>query len=178
MPYRYRVYLRALDASDLERVFVWHNDRELYGQLGGTFRWVSRIAEEEWLHRRCAYSTSEVNLAICLKDTGEHIGNVYLRNIDWIARNAELHIFIGPAELRGHGYGREALELVLTHAFNDLGLERIYLYVLASNENAYRLYTKCGFVQEGTLRCHAYKLGKFEDVIVMGLLRTEWDATG
>jgi len=169
-----RIYLRALDISDLERVYVWHNDQSLYEHLGGVFRWVSRTAEEAWVRQRCAYSATEVNLAICLVDTDEHIGNVYLRNIDWVGRHAELHILIGSAAQRGKGYGKEAIELALAHAFNDLGLERIYLFVLASNETAQRLYRKCGFIEEGRLRKHAYKQGEFIDVIVMGLLKSEW----
>jgi RimJ/RimL family protein N-acetyltransferase len=168
------IYLRALDVSDLERVFEWHNDSTLYAHLGGNFRWVSRAAEEEWIRRRCVYSPNEVNLAICISETHEHVGNVYLRDIDWVARHAELHIFIGSRERRRHGYGAEALQLVLAHAFNDLALQRIFLFVLESNESAQRLYKKCGFKEEGCLRQHIFKEGRFENILVMGILISEW----
>lgn len=169
------VYLRALDVSDLGQVLMWHNTPSLYDHLGGTFHWVSRVAEEEWLRRRCAYSMNEVNLAVCLTGTNEHIGNIYLRGIDWVTRHAEFHIFLGAQEQRGHGYGKAATRLALNHAFDDLGLLRVFLFVLASNEFAQRLYLRCGFKLEGRLRGHAFKQGQPEDVLVMGLLKSEWE---
>lgn len=167
-------YLRALETSDLERVFAWHNTPALYENLGGNFRWVSHAVEEEWLRRRSVYSANEVNLAICVSDSQEHIGNIYLRDIDWVARHAELHIFIGAQEQRGRGYGESALRQALAHGFRDLGLQRIFLFVLASNQPAIRLYTKCGFKEEGRLRQHALKQGQLVDVLVMGILHSEW----
>jgi RimJ/RimL family protein N-acetyltransferase len=85
-----------------------------------------------------------------------------------------LHIFIGAQGQRSHGYGEATMQLALAHAFGDLGLHRIYLFVLASNEAAQRLYKKCGFVDEGCLHQHAFKRGCFEDLLVMGLLSTDW----
>jgi len=163
------VYLRALESSDLDRVQVWHNDHALYETLAGTFRYVSRSVEEEWLRAAQSASHQHINLAICLTGTDKHIGNIYLREIDWVARRAELHIFIGDADQRGHGYGRAAVRQLIEYAFRDLGLHRIYLLVLAGNLPAIRSYTACGMIQEGILRGHAFKGGKFVDVIVMGI---------
>jgi len=166
----FEVYLRALALADLDRVLAWHNDPELYSTLGGHFRYVSREAEAEWFRRRLE-ARNEANLAICLRDRDEHIGNIYLRNIDFLDRNAELHAFIAKPEHRGKGYGSAAVRLLAKHAFENLGLMRIYLHVLASNSAAIKTYEKCGFVQEGRLRRHVFKAGVFEDVLVMGLCR-------
>ena len=163
------VYLRALDLSDLDRTQRWHNDRSLYETLAGPFRYASRAVEEEWLRRAQAPSAQQVNLAICLSATSEHIGNIYLREIDWIARHAELHIFIGDPRQRGNGYGRAAVRQLIDYAFGDLGLHRVYLFVLADNHAAQRAYVACGMVHEGVLRDHAYKAGAYRDVLVMGI---------
>jgi RimJ/RimL family protein N-acetyltransferase len=165
-----KILLRALSESDLDRVLSWHNDPDLYATLGGRFRHVNREAELNWLRQRITAS-DEVNLAICLAGSLEHIGNIYLRNIDLVHRNAELHIFIAHPEHRGKGYGANAIGLLLKHAFEDLGLVRVYLHTLASNSAAIKSYEKCGFVIEGKLRKHAFKNGAFEDMIVMGLCR-------
>jgi RimJ/RimL family protein N-acetyltransferase len=165
-----RVYLRALTQSDLDRVLNWHNDAELYSTLGGHLRFVNLESETQWLRHRLE-AQDEVNLGICLADPGEHIGNIYLRNIDWVHRNGELHTFIARREHRGKGYGSEAVKQLLRHAFEDLGLLRIYLHVLASNTAAIAMYEKCGFALEGRLRRHVFKKGAFEDMLVMGLCR-------
>lgn len=163
------VYLRALEPEDIERTLQWHNDAALYEFLGGAFRFVSRAVEEEWLKRKCGSAGGEVNLAICVTKTGRHIGNIYLRNIDWIARHAEMQIFIGDVSQRRHGHGASALRQLTCHAFRTMGLQRMYLYVLADNAAAVQVYEKCGFVVEGRMRRHAFKAGQFKDVLVMGL---------
>src|SRR5271155_1658443 len=134
-----KVYLRSLTQNDLDRVLGWHNDHELYSTLGGHFRYVSREAESEWLRHRLE-ARDELNLAICLHEPPEHIGNIYLRNINWVDRNAELHIFIAQPEHRGKGYGSAAVRLITKHAFEDLGLARIFLHTLAANSAAIAAY--------------------------------------
>ena len=163
------VQLRALESTDVERTHAWHNDPTLYDTLTSAFRWVSRGAEEEWLHKKGAYATDQVNLAICLREDSRHIGNIYLSNIDWVCRHAELALLIGEVEHRGRGYGQAALRLLIEHASSDLGLQRLYLFVLADNAAAVRVYEKCDFQKEGILRRHAFKNGAFHDIAVMGL---------
>ena len=165
-----QVTLRPLALTDLHRVFKWHNDPELYTTLAGHFRNVKLDTEKEWLFKRID-AKDELNLAICLAGSDEHIGNIYLRNIEWVDRNAELHIFIAAPEHRGKGYGAAAVKQLLKRAFGDLGLVRVYLHVLASNGAAVATYEKCGFVVEGRLRRHVLKKDRFEDVLIMGICR-------
>jgi len=127
------------------------------------------MVEEEWLHKLLAYSTQQIGLAICLSSDAQHIGNIYLREIDWVARRAEVSILIGESGQRSKGYGQASLRLVIGHAFDDLGLARLYAFVLKDNQQSRRMFEKCGFVLEGTLRGHAFKSGSFKDVHVMGL---------
>ena len=167
------IVLRALEEADLERTHRWHNDPELYSRLVNPFRFVSRTAELEWLRRKAGYSANEINLAICLRATGEHIGNIYLGEIDWVSRRAFLGIFIGSPEHRGKGYGQEAMRQVLAHAFADLHLNRVFLEVLVDNAPAIKVYERCGFAVEGRLRSHVFKNGSYQDVLVMGIQKHE-----
>jgi RimJ/RimL family protein N-acetyltransferase len=65
------------------------------------------------------------------------------------------------------------VRVLLDRAFGELGLRRVYRFVLASNERAVSTYRRCGFVEEGGLRCHAWKRGAPVDVLVMGCLAEE-----
>jgi RimJ/RimL family protein N-acetyltransferase len=163
------VYLRSLEFGDLERTYQWHNDPSIYQTMLGSFHYVSHSTEEEWLRTKQAYSAQEINLAICLSGSSQHIGNIYLRQIDWISRNGEVGIFIGESEQHSKGFGQTAMHLLIHHAFQDLGLVRIYGYVFDDNKPTLRLNEKCGFKLEGKLRKHAFKNGEFKDVLVMGL---------
>ena len=103
------VYLRSLEMEDLARIHRWHNDPDLYGSLVPPHRFVSTAAVEQWLRQRIAYSTDEVALAICLSANSEHIGNIYLRRINWVARHAVLNMFIGDPAHQSKGYGQAAI---------------------------------------------------------------------
>jgi len=163
------VYLRALELGDLERCHKWHNDMALYQELDGSFHFVSKDVEESWLREKCRSSSSEINLAICLKTSREHIGNIYLRHINWISRNANLHILIGEKKNRAKGYGQSAIRQLLSYAFDHLNLKRVYLEVLADNKAATHVYQKCGFKIEGTMHNHVFKNGGWKNVIMMGI---------
>ena len=163
------IYLRALEGSDLERIYKWHNDWNLYEKLVGPFHFVSKQAVQAWLDRKTAFISDEINLAICVKGSDKHVGNIYLRQINWVSRHAQLEMFIGEPEERSKGYGQSAIRQLLSYAFKDLGLKRIYLDALTDNHAAIHTYEKCGFRVEGRLKNHAFKQGGWKDLVFMGI---------
>jgi RimJ/RimL family protein N-acetyltransferase len=72
------------------------------------------------------------------------IGSCQLHSIE-PGRTAELQIRIGERHEQGHGYGRQAVELLLRHAFGPLGLRQVTLHVFASNAAARAVYARTGF---------------------------------
>jgi len=165
------VFLRALEAGDIERTHKWHNDPELYATLIGTFHPVSMLTESKWLEQKAGRSTAEVNLAICDCGDSSHIGNVYLHEINWVWRTAKMGIFIGDRQRRGKGLGSSAIRQILAYAFEHLNLRRIHFSVLEDNTAARKVYEKCGFTTEGVLPQHVYKDGRYHNVVLMGLTR-------
>jgi diamine N-acetyltransferase len=76
---------------------------------------------------------------------------------------------------KGKGYGREALRLVKKMAFQELKAHRLWLDVKEHNVRARHLYDSEGFVAEGVLReCIKGEVG-FESLVVMSMLRSEYD---
>jgi len=114
---------------------------------------------------------TERNYAICR--SGEHVGNLYLRDIDRQHRRAELHIFIGDVGNRARGIGTEAMRLALEEAFGALGLQEIFLHVLATNQAAIRLCQCCGFTFDGKRTTPADKRGAPVDVLRMKLRKDQ-----
>jgi diamine N-acetyltransferase len=164
-----RIYLRALEPEDLDRIHKWHNDQKLYRIMGGHFHYVSKAATEEWLRKRMEYRTDEVSLAICIKETSQHIGNIYLKKIDWIDRQANLDIFIGEPEMRSGGYGTEAFQLLVDHAVKDLGLRRIYGIIQKGNDAIKKVTEKVGLTVEGTLPKCTFFDGSWKDYYLVAV---------
>lgn len=139
-----RLRLREFCPADLARTRKWVADPEIA-------RWILPAwpllpsSWEEWLHRVYT-SPDSLHFAIVLHD-GRHIGNVSLHSIQWEEKVAELGIVLGEKDCWGKGYGPEALRLLLSYAFRDLGLRRVVLHVHRRNHRAIRAYKKVGFVE-------------------------------
>ena len=117
------------------------------------------------------------NVRFVIDVDGVAVGSVSLFAFDDLARHAEVGIAL-VAEARGNGAGTAAISQIVEFAFVRCNLRRIHLLVIASNLGAIRAYEKAGFVIEGRQRQHAWVRGKYEDILVMGILRSEWKGSG
>lgn len=70
-------------------------------------------------------------------------------------------------DFQGQGVGTALLQAALDLTDNWLNLQRMELEVYTDNEPAVRLYTRAGFVIEGTLRQYAFRDGQYVDVYAM-----------
>jgi len=108
---------------------------------------------------------------------GAAVGRCHLFGEDTLARHAEVGIALLP-EARGRGVGTAALRQLVEFGFRRRNLRRLHLIVIESNRAAIAAYRKLGFVEEGRRREHCWVRGRYEDEVVMGLLRSDWDALG
>lgn len=170
------VALRALEPEDVGVTVAWRNDPEIRDQVL-SFRFpVSHVMETNFIDHAIAGDGVQHCVAgiVDLSD-GVLCGLIYLRDIDWISRNAAFGMMIGRRDRQRHGLGRRALRLMLQHGFDVLNLERVFLYVVEYNLAARRLYETSGFSYEGSLRKHVALGGKRYDLLAMGMLREEFD---
>lgn len=169
--------LRPIEETDLAKTVEWRNDPSIRDQVL-SFRFpVTHAMEAAFIERAIkGIGIGQCVAGIVDRGDGALSGLVYLRDIDWISRNACFGMMIGRRDKHRRGLGRSALRLMLYHAFNVLNLERIYLYVVEYNRPARRLYESAGFVYEGALRQHVALDGQYYDLLPMGLLRKEYES--
>lgn len=171
-----RIYLRGIKESDLECMSQWSNDSEVtqYMVMGAVpnsgpiyCSWKSVDEEYQLLQK----SDMDVVFAILERKYGNVIGLIGLYDICWVPRHAELRIVIGERDCFGLGYGTEAILLVVKYAFEKLNLNKVHLGVNAENVRAIKAYKKAGFVEEGVLREHIYRNGRYYDAVMMCAIR-------
>ena len=133
---------------------------------------LTRVAFETQLAGADA-GTSEKRISFVIDVDGVAVGGVSLFAFDDLARHAEVGIAM-IAEARGNGVGTAAVSQIVEFAFVRCNLRRLHLEVIASNLGAIRAYEKAGFVIEGHQRQHAWVRGGYEDIVVMGILRSDW----
>jgi RimJ/RimL family protein N-acetyltransferase len=167
-----RLTLRAIERDDLPRYVTWLNDPEVTDHLKAHLPF-NLDDETDWYEAQRRDPTMQ-NFAIVLRAENVHIGSIGLMKINQREQNAELGIMIGDKKQWGQGYGREAIKLLLPFGFANLNLHRIYLRVDATHPAAIRCYTNCGFVEEGRLRDAVFRQGRFEDQLIMSILRPEY----
>lgn len=167
------VRLRATEPSDGERAATWLNDPEVTYYLGE--RYGRSAGDGAWLSDGPSPAFADVRLAVETKD-GEHIGGINLHRVQAEDRKAGLGIILGAKDHWGRGYGRDAIETLLRFAFHEMNLNRVWLTVTAGHERGIACYRRCGFREEARHREGFYKHGRYWDFIVMGILRSDFDA--
>jgi RimJ/RimL family protein N-acetyltransferase len=171
-----KVRLRALEKEDVHKCVNWLNDPDVIKYLYMNSP-LSKALEEKWIDDQLVLPPSSGQvLAIEALDGDQwvHIGNTGLDKVEPVNQQAEFGIFIGDKNYWNKGYGREVTLLILKHGFEDLNLNRIYLYVFEENLRAIAAYKAVGFIQEGVLRNSVYKNGRFNNMLVMSVLHSEW----
>lgn len=131
--------------------------------------------EEDWFEA-ARKNKANVMFTIYERETGKPVGNVGLSGVRSLNRSAELGIVIGERAAHGKGYGTEATRLILDYGFTLLGLNHVWLKCVAFNHAALRVYEKAGFREAGRLR-EAWQFdGRFHDVVLMDILRRDFES--
>jgi len=170
-----RLALRTLDAADAtERYLGWIRDPTTTKYLE------SRLVEHSLgslvdFIETCNQGDSDLLLGICLAD-GSHIGNIKLGPVNSYHRHAGIGLLIGEQDQWGMGYATEAIAGLTDHAFDDLGLEKLYAGCYASNVGSARAFATAGWTEEGRNKAHWRLNGGREDNIQLGITRLDWSA--
>jgi RimJ/RimL family protein N-acetyltransferase len=188
MVYRAPVAGRPWFPASLEgRLIVLR--RHVPGNLAAFRRWyrddeVARLAryqdgpmtldEIDRFFQARAMGPESMTMAIHVAGTDRLIGTCAFSQLDGDNGSALFHITIGEKDAWGHGYGTEATQLMVDHAFGALGLHRIALSVFEFNERAIRSYVTCGFSIEGRAREAIWRDGRWWDELSMSILEADW----
>ena len=123
-------------------------------------------------HREIINSDGAKKMDVIIEEieTGISVGYFMLRELD--SPCAEFtHIIVGR---KGLGYGREALKLLLKWTFEFKDFHRVWIDCKDYNKIALRLYESLGFVREGFLREILLTNDVYENLIVFGMLDSEY----
>jgi RimJ/RimL family protein N-acetyltransferase len=134
--------LEPLRDEDSDALFAWINDEELV-RFSAVFRPVTRAEHDAWF---ADVRTRDDVAIFALREEGALVGSGQLI-VD--GDEAELRIRIGVAAARGRGLGTRAVQALVAHGFEELGLRRIWLQVFAVNTRAIHVYEKAGFTRCG-----------------------------
>lgn len=168
------VKLTSKRAGDEAHMALWQQDGDYLRRLDTSYavpRSEESIAEFD---RNEESSSDSVSFRLRTASNDDLIGFAVLHGIEWNNQSCLIAIGIGDPSFRGKGYGAEALYLLLRYAFDELNMNRVGLDVISNNTPAIKAYKRAGFMEEGRKRQAVLRDGQQFDLILMGVLRTEW----
>jgi RimJ/RimL family protein N-acetyltransferase len=168
-----RVQLRAVEESDLPLLQQWTNDSEISQLVGGWSFPISMAQQREWFQR--SLGDSRTQRFVVESESEGVLGLTGLWDIDWHNRHALTALKLGSPNVRGKGYGTDAIMTLMSYAFLDVGLNKLWTTILTYNIASYKAYVEhCGWRVEGVLRQEVYRAGQYNDLLRVGILREEF----
>jgi diamine N-acetyltransferase len=141
--------LKSLTESDLLYRINLLNDDEISPFINTSEKFTLENTQQWFLRIKTQKSRKD----FVFIHKAENVGMGGLTNISDLNKNCELYMYMAPKH-QGHGLGYLSAKALCDYAFNNLNLEKVYLYTFSENDRANKLYEKIGFKLEGELREH------------------------
>jgi diamine N-acetyltransferase len=166
------VNLRQITMSDLPKVIEWCQDQELmkyYDELC-----INSPHEIEHLLHQNITAEDRIDYIIETKNN-ETVGRIFLKKINLLDRNLEIHTMVGQKSKRNLIFGAEAAFLMLLNSFHTLGMHKVYGRVMGYSKEMIKLLNEIGFTKEAVCKKRCFQNGKYHDVLIFGLLDREFE---
>ena len=167
-----RLILRPWRENDAENLYLYASDT----QVGPPAGWPPHTSVENSREIIRTVLSAPETYAVCLKETGKPIGSIGLHRNDLAEQDDEYELgyWIGRP-FWGQGMIPEAAREMLRHAFEDLGMMRIWCGYYDGNVKSRRVQEKLGFVYRHTTEGLELKqLGEIRTGHVMLMTREHW----
>ena len=136
------IVLMTLGKSDIEILRTWRNQKNIRNYY--IYQEIITSEQQVTWWDEYKYNKNDFMFLIRLIGSNVNIGAIALYNI--CEQEAEFgRLMIPDEQNRGRGLALKACQLILQFGFEKLGLQRIYLRVLAGNIKAKNVYIHAGF---------------------------------
>lgn len=165
------IYLRALESSDLELLYISENDTAIW-KVSNTITPFSKDVLELYLHsaHQDIYTNKQLRLMICLNQNHTPIGTIDLFDFDPMNLRVGVGVLIFE-EFRRKGYAREAIDLVKKYTHETLIMNQLFCNISSSNSDSIALFEKAGFEKIGTKKqWNQISKNIFEDELMYQLI--------
>ena len=166
------IYLRPLEPEDVPSLTDWTTQPAIRTALYLFYRPLDQAATELFLERTKS-DMHDIALGIVAQETETLLGFIGLNCIDQENSHVQLGFFLGEQKVDGECCLSEAVDLMTRYVFAVLGMNRLWLYVDATEARTINLLEQQGFVREAILRQDRCLNGQYSDTVVMGQVRRD-----
>ncbi|WP_035323598.1 GNAT family N-acetyltransferase [Peribacillus kribbensis] len=145
----------------LGKWLLWVNKRQAADDLDPVFPvWLKNFEDSNGFDAGIRYQ-------------GRLVGMISLHYIDWKNKSTSIGYFLSK-EAEGRGIITKTISSLLTHIFEELGLNRAEIRVASGNTRSRAIPERLGFIQEGITRDGQWLHDHFEDLINYSMLGRDW----
>lgn len=170
----YEVILRAPEPDDINVLYRWENDPEIW-HVSNTITPFSKYILEKYIENAHLdiYQVKQLRLMIDVRDSSLHIrtvGTIDLFDFDPYHSRAGVGILIGDKSDRNKGYATLALQKFIDYSFNTLQLHQLYCNITKGNDESLKLFRRCGFKITGRKTDWIKTPGKYLEELLLQLI--------
>jgi ribosomal-protein-serine acetyltransferase len=168
--------LRLLQMADAPILFdtIQQHRKELRRYLP----WVDHTSmvkhSEQFIQHMTRKAYNQEALAFGIWYADQFLGIIDIHSWDHSYLCAEIGYWIRP-DWQGKGLVLESTQALLQYCFEKLRLNKIAIRFVLDNKRSAQIPIRLGFFKEGIIRKSDTLHGSLVDVVVMGLLRSEWE---
>lgn len=144
------LHLRKIEPSDLPFLYQWENDATMWSD-SDTHNPLSRHELRQYIESSMGDIYRDGQLRLVIDDEGVTLGCIDLFDFDARNRKAAIGMYIAP-NMRGKGFGKKSVELLLDYVFDFLKLRMVYAIIGVKNYSCSRIYESLGFVPSSILK--------------------------
>jgi RimJ/RimL family protein N-acetyltransferase len=173
-----RIRLRSLEINDAKISVKWRGNQNIRKPHMGFPFPVSLSQEEHWIEEINKNSGKDrLYLAIELLKNKKFIGILNIREINWINGTCKFGAMLDEPYW-GKGYFKEAMSIFFPYVFYELNLRKLIGEALSHNTASIQACEKMGFVRRGVLPKHIFQDNRYHDMVIMDLLRDDYQKIG
>ncbi|MGW4291067.1 GNAT family N-acetyltransferase [Streptomyces sp. NPDC004673] len=173
-----RLELRELTAEDVDGVFAIYGNSEATEHLSFEPRSHEQVGQIVTRAVASATAVPRTEYALAVADrASDRLCGFGRLALDPHQPSGATIGFALNSDWWGAGYGAETVRLLLHLGFDHLLLHRIWGARSPVNSASARVMTSVGMIEEGTIREHVRKGGRWRDSVVHAILDHEWAAT-
>ena len=170
-----RLILRRMTMRDAQDVFLYSKDEEVARHVLWSAQKDISEAKEYLRYMARRYRNDEPSSwGIIEKKTGRLVGTIGYMTYSEENNSVEVGYSLARWLWNG-GYMTEALSRVIEHTFDRMEINRIEAQHEITNPSSGRVMEKCGMSKEGVLRQRLYNKGRYVDVALYAIVKSDYD---
>lgn len=157
--------LRALEPEDLEVLYKWENDTDVW-KFGSAMSPYSKYILKQYIAdaETDIFQSKQLRFMITLLHNQNTIGTIDLYDFDALNSRCGVGIYI-DSTYRKEGFAKQALSLLENYGFNFLKINQLYAIIPESNKASLQLFQSSGFSNSGVLQQWISYNNMYEDAI-------------